>query len=369
VDELASSGGQRFDRARIDPRLVVCLQAIRDRVGKPVIVTSGYRPYGYNVDIYRKRNQKPTRSRHSSGQAADIKVAGMTGLTLAKAAIDACGCDLGVGIGDNYAHIDVRGQWANWTYLRDARASSRALQEINAYHRSRCAGGGGAPVTPSIPSAVDVQTQPAPASGLRRRIVDIANREWVRWGKGMKRETDPEMRGVLRGYWMTVRNQRGAEEAIDKRDPWSAAFISWAMKQAGAGQAFQYAEAHRIYIAAAKGSRQRGDASKFWAYDITEAKPEVGDLVCRDRMIRPGTCHGTTYANVDNRAIKWATHSDIVTEVGAGHITVIGGNVWGKGCKRGEGCTVNAKTVRIDGNGFVIPEQGVCRYFAIIKVR
>lgn len=137
VGELARSGGRNFDKARIDPRLIDCLQKIRDRVGKPVIVTSGYRPYAYNVDIYKERKKKPTKSRHSSGQAADIKVADMTGMELAKTAIDVCGVNLGVGIDDDNAHIDVRGQWARWTYFGDSPASDRAIQEIDAYRSSR----------------------------------------------------------------------------------------------------------------------------------------------------------------------------------------------------------------------------------------
>src|SRR4030095_466460 len=108
VGEFARSGSKKFDIARIDPKLVQCLQAIRDRVGKPVHITSGYRSYGYNIKIYKQRNQKPTDSQHTSGRAVDIQIDNMTGLELAKLAIDTCGCDIGVGIGENYAHIDVR---------------------------------------------------------------------------------------------------------------------------------------------------------------------------------------------------------------------------------------------------------------------
>ena len=57
-------------------------------------VTSVYRPYLYNVGVYRNRNQKPTESQHSSGRAADVKISGMTGMQIAMAAIDACGRSL-----------------------------------------------------------------------------------------------------------------------------------------------------------------------------------------------------------------------------------------------------------------------------------
>jgi uncharacterized protein YcbK (DUF882 family) len=137
VGELARSGGKVFSKARIDPKLVSALQELRDRLGKPIRVTSGYRPYLYNVDLYTKTyKRKPTLSRHSSGQAADVKIAGMTGMEIAKAAIDVLGPEIGIGIGADYAHVDVRGKWARWTYLRKE-DSDRAVAEIDAYRRER----------------------------------------------------------------------------------------------------------------------------------------------------------------------------------------------------------------------------------------
>ena len=112
VGELVRSGGRFDDRARISVALVQCLQAIRDRAGRAVTVTSGFRSWQRNVEVYRRADKKPTLSRHCSGQAADIKIAGMTGMQIAKLAIDVCGERIGVGIGADFAHIDVRGHWA-----------------------------------------------------------------------------------------------------------------------------------------------------------------------------------------------------------------------------------------------------------------
>ena len=52
------------------------------------------------------------------------------------------------------------------------------------------------------------------------------------------------------------------------------------MREAGAGAAFRPSSAHTRYIAAAKKFREAGDKTKFWAYRVTEAVPEPGDLVC-----------------------------------------------------------------------------------------
>ena len=43
------------------------------------------------------------------------------------------------------------------------------------------------------------------------------------------------------------------------------------------------------------------DSSKYQAFRITEAKPDVGDIVCRDRG-ENGKCGGTTYDNVSDGA-------------------------------------------------------------------
>jgi hypothetical protein len=134
VAELVGSGGRFDDRARISVALVKCLQAIRDRAGRAVTITSGFRSWQRNVDLYRRAGKKPTLSRHCSGQAADIKIAGMTGMQIAKLALDSCGERAGIGIGADFAHIDVRGHRAVWTYFTGDR-NRAALAEIEAHRR------------------------------------------------------------------------------------------------------------------------------------------------------------------------------------------------------------------------------------------
>jgi GH25 family lysozyme M1 (1,4-beta-N-acetylmuramidase) len=222
-----------------------------------------------------------------------------------------------------------------------------------------------APYTQAVGESGEDQPAGSSLSGLRGRIVEIAQREFERWAKGTKTETDPAMHDVLREYWQTVLSGAAVEQAIQQRSAWSAAFVSYVMRHAGAGDAFKYAAAHYVYVSAAKRSRQRSEPAKFWAFDISSAKPEPGDLVCRDRGANGG-CGGTTLQNVDDGSSR-PTHSDIVTEVKPDSITVIGGNVGGSGCAKGGGCTVNARRLRVDGSGFVIANQSTCRYYAIVK--
>src|ERR671917_24680 len=136
-------------------------------------------------------------------------------------------------------------------------------------------------------------------SGFRAEVVRIAGAEWRRWHPGGTKlvETDPTMTSVLQDYYAT-----GIGEHVDAADLqdsdwqaehlWSAVFISWVMRQAGAGSRFRYAASHQRYIAAAKANREAGDVNNpFWAFRLDELPPEVGDLVGAGNS-------GATYANI-----------------------------------------------------------------------
>lgn len=135
VKELVNSGGRASSVSRISPTLVRVLEGIRERAGKPVRIISGYRSWAHNKQAYAAQGESPTPSRHCSGQAADIKIAGMTGVQIAKLAIDAAGMDLGIGVGPNYIHVDVRGTWTLWSYIGGI-AGKTAIAEIQ-LHRDR----------------------------------------------------------------------------------------------------------------------------------------------------------------------------------------------------------------------------------------
>jgi Uncharacterized protein conserved in bacteria (DUF2272)/Peptidase M15 len=358
VGELVSSGGIAADVARISPHLVRCLQAVRDRLGKPVRVSSGYRSWARNVALYRSRSAKPTMSRHCSGQAADISVKGLSGLDLAKVVLDACGPDVAVGIDGSYVHVDVRGTWKRWSYASGATAA-RDLAALDA-HRAALSNGRRSPDTP-LPSS-----SAPPTGSLRARIATIAEEERTRWGDGKRTETDPALTPTLQDYYrtgvgLTISAADLQSSAWQNDHPWSAVFISWVMQRAGAGTGFEYSPAHRVYVAAAKRNALGRDATKpFWAYPITQAVPEVGDLVCAGRRPAPNaTCSGATFDNVDDGRQR-SMHCDIVVAVDrAGRkLTAVGGNV---------SQSVKSKTVAIDARGHVLPGTG-CQYFAVVKV-
>lgn len=169
VKELVSSGGTAAPIARISPDLVRVLQAIRDHAGKAVRVTSGYRSWKRNKEVYAARRKEPTLSRHCSGQAADIKVAGLTGVDLAKLAIDAAGTDLAIGVDDNSIHVDVRGKFTVWTYFGKGSVRDKAAVAEVKEHRD-CVLRGRAPISPPSPRPHE-PPRPGPSRGAGRLII------------------------------------------------------------------------------------------------------------------------------------------------------------------------------------------------------
>lgn len=97
--------------SRISPELIEQLQRLRERVGAPVKVSSGYRYPALNNDV-----EGANRSQHMAGRAADISCNALTPLELARVALETIGFDIGVGLGRTFIHIDVRGELASWTY-------------------------------------------------------------------------------------------------------------------------------------------------------------------------------------------------------------------------------------------------------------
>ncbi|MFZ4986203.1 MAG: DUF2272 domain-containing protein [Blastocatellia bacterium] len=167
------------------------------------------------------------------------------------------------------------------------------------------------------------------------------------WQQGRIKETDPAVRQRLNDYWVTGTGSPRYEKDWPSKVPWSAAFISWIMRKAGAGQAFHYSAAHVNYIIAARKNRLENSPNPFKAYRTTEVAPRIGDIVCRER-------EGSN-ASYDNLRPGMLTHCDIVVEVRPGSIVTIGGNVSN---------SVSQTIVRTDPRGLVT-QPG---YFAIIRV-
>lgn len=92
----------------IAPALIAMLEAIRAHFGAPVTITSGYRSPAWNAKVGGAR-----RSRHLTGEAADIRVARMSP-TAVYAWADAHFAAGGIGLYRSWVHVDCRPRRARW---------------------------------------------------------------------------------------------------------------------------------------------------------------------------------------------------------------------------------------------------------------
>jgi len=86
---------------KVDPELVERLQKLRDKTGRPIIITSGYRTESYN-----KKVGGASGSQHLLGKAADIKIYGLSPERVADLAEEVG--FRGIGVYNTFTHVDVR---------------------------------------------------------------------------------------------------------------------------------------------------------------------------------------------------------------------------------------------------------------------
>lgn len=100
--------GGLHNGADINPRLVQVLERMRQRCGRPLELSCGYRCPTHNAEVGGVWN-----SQHVYGTAADVQTPdGMSVIELAALA-EECGAD-GIGVYDWGVHVDVRGYAARW---------------------------------------------------------------------------------------------------------------------------------------------------------------------------------------------------------------------------------------------------------------
>lgn len=224
---------------------------------------------------------------------------------------------------------------------------------------------------------VQAACRTGPTDWARRRIVDVAVQEWAVFGLqtvdarpveagrlpdgvvpdalNPRREAPRQARHMLRfgawedqarvtadigGYWSATpdgarviarqnREWSRTDQPIDWTQPWSAAFISWVVCEAGLGDMSQFQRdiSHRVYIDQAIRARDGAAAgAAFIAHDAGEAAIEPGDLLCNAR----GSAGYRTLADRRSETGEYAPlHCDIVvrTDEAAGLFHMIGGNV------------------------------------------
>lgn len=200
-------------------------------------------------------------------------------------------------------------------------------------------------------------------SAFTDKLVDACKSEHKRFTKPngkQGKETEegdglsPNYSKIVGEYWKKINiNLEGkTKDAKGNRPPWSAAFISFVVRKAGAGDTFKYAQAHQTYIRQALLAAEDGVAgTAYVARRTSDRAPQVGDLLAKGRE----SAKNFTYDKALAKARKtktdeqgYSSHCDVVTKVDkAGRtVTTIGGNL---------GDTVMEKVWKTDANGKLLP--------------
>lgn len=127
-------------------------------------------------------------------------------------------------------------------------------------------------------------------------------------------------------HWTGRTNEDGRlfSANIDGHYAWSAAFISYVMRVAGANERFTYSPNHATYINAAAS----GKNAYLTAQNPASYTPQIGDLLCVGR----GQSRSVTYAMLPT-SYAFPAHCGIVVSTGQNgppfgrEISIVGGNI------------------------------------------
>ena len=175
----------------------------------------------------------------------------------------------------------------------------------------------------------------------RDAAVQIALREWRAFGQKLvvsPQAEDPDSKerdeglwqrvgdywwqglnyGASDGAWTGKHDANGVEfpRGQDGEFAWSAAFVDYVMRMAGAGTRFPYSPSHSDYINAA---RERSDLV-VTAQPLAQYAPQPGDLLCMWRGKNPVRFE-------DLPTGHFPGHCDLVVAQHPGGLDVVGGNV------------------------------------------
>ena len=163
-----------------------------------------------------------------------------------------------------------------------------------------------------------------PLSKSREALVASVNTEWMRFRRGTGIEHVPPFSGFVGEMWQKVGLNL---DGTDRDQPWSAAAISFMVRNAGNKyRKFKFASSHSKYIHHAIKSREAEDTSvPFWGFRLSELKPQVGDIVCKDN---PEFAPSVNF-DVARELDAYRSHCDIIMKVDSERqrVLTIGGNV------------------------------------------
>lgn len=212
------------------------------------------------------------------------------------------------------------------------------------------------PPGPSAWPGHPIGPPPAPNPVLRQALISHATREWEFFGRqrvvfkgseesiplvGAWEDDEGPYSDRVNAYWRAVGKPR--LDGMDCHRPWSAAFISWLMQQAGVPEEqFPATAAHGVYLAQII-HRAELPGRYFVPRRVADYSPMPGDLVCASRAASGGAVSEYTAPEVLARA---NLHCDLVVANTAGVLETIGGNVRN---------SVSRSAFELDGDGRLQP--------------
>jgi hypothetical protein len=166
-------------------------------------------------------------------------------------------------------------------------------------------------------------------------------------------EADPLLCTQTKKYWDDL--NLGFTSCVSV--PWSAVFVSWCVKQAGAsGGEFRFAESHSVFVHEAIKNAING-TGVFQAVDVAGYAPNLGDIIQNNRN---GHCYDYAFARANT---GYQSHSAIVVALGQDHdnhyAITVGGN---------EGNAIRQTKVLLTPEGLIIQrDKDHNPYICVIK--
>jgi hypothetical protein len=175
-------------------------------------------------------------------------------------------------------------------------------------------------------------------SAFAKKLASVAQEQHTKFQ--FVNEADPELCKQIKKW--TTEIGGAFVSCTSPNHPWSAVFVSWCVKQAGATKAeFEFSKAHSLFVHKAI-QNAINDTGVFHGLHINSHSPNVGDIIHHNRN------NATFSFDYAKKNKHYKSHSMIVIE--AGHDTqgpfafCIGGN---------ESDAIRRSIVRLTPQGFI----------------
>ena len=253
-----------------------------------------------------------------------------------------CGGNRPGGSFRNAWHVDARGTLSTLaSWADELHPTDRGFAQVADKYRSvlaRAIPGLEAALRPVLGAGAEALEEAVSGpTAYARRLVAVTNSEFERFHEIA--ETDEPLRSRINQYCREI----GIAEPDDISDfAWSATFVSWCVKTAGATAAeFKFDPTHAVFVKAAIANAD-SNRGVFRARPIDEYRPKVGDIIHRNRN------NGSITFKQARIRSNYPSHSAIVVEIG-----MAGGGRFARTIGGNESDSIRSTKVALTSDGFV----------------